>query len=273
MFRRIRNATRLVLESLEPRWLMAGNVTAYLALDNWGSESVLVVEGDSQSNAIRVVEDTPGQARIEGLDGTTVNGMAADEVFSSLETFSLAIVDLGNGHDTLTYELGGEFAGLPFHATNIYTGTGTDTVTVLAKEMTGYTAIDTGPGNDNVTFDMAAGSLIGTLHLKTGTGDDSVFVRANTEGPPPTLFGSFARIETNQGNDTVRFEGVIAVYPIRLSVDLGSGDDTLIGDPQSDPSWPLRVSANGGKGEDAVLNSSYFDSLYSLYGFEWIDGV
>jgi hypothetical protein len=272
MFRNFKNVTQLSMETLEPRWLMAGNVTAYLAPDDWGSESVLVVEGDSQSNAIRIVEDTPGQARIEGLDGTTVNGMAADEVFSALETFSLAIVDLGNGHDSLTYECGGEFAGSPFHATKIYTGTGADTVTVFAKEMTGFTAIDTGPGNDTVTFDMAAGSLIGTLHLKTGKGDDSVLVRADPEGEPPVFCGTFATIETEHGNDTVRFEGAIGVVPIRLSVLLGAGDDTLIGDSGSDPSWPLRVNANGGDGEDSVLNSSYFDSLYSLYGFESIDG-
>ena len=91
---------------------------------------MLVVEGDNQSNQIRIVDDTPGQARIEGLDGTTVNGMAADEVFSGFAWFSWIRVDLGNGDDTLTYES----AGVRVHATTIAMGNGDDTVTVLAHD-------------------------------------------------------------------------------------------------------------------------------------------
>ena len=250
--------------------MLAGNVTAQLVDLDPRSIDVLVVEGDSQANQIRIVEDTAGHARIEGLAGTTVNGMAADEFFSSIDTFRGVQVRLGNGDDNLTYEFAGDRI---FHNTEIDMGTGDDAVTVLARTMT-FLQIDTGQGNDNVTLDidLTPGSffLFANYRVNTGVGDDTVLVRANAFDLGP--FHNFdALIDTAQGNDVVQFQGVLSGSWV---VDLGEGDDTLIGDAENSLSYPLvNIHVVGGHGHDTVLNSSYFiHALYqSFYGFESID--
>ena len=180
MFHNRNATTHLRIESLESRSMMAGNVIAHLAPDRFGTDSILVVEGDNQANQIRIVQDTGGHARIEGLAGTTVNGMAADEVFFAGSQFSQVQVRLGNGDDNLAYEFAGD-STLP--AILIDMGRGDDTVTVLAHTMSRLLQIDTGQGDDNVTMDMdlTPGSFFLVAHysIQTGLGDDTVLIRAN----------------------------------------------------------------------------------------------
>ena len=79
-------------------------------------------------------------------------------------------------------------------------------------------------------------------------------------------------IDTAQGNDVVQFQGVLSGH---WGVDLGEGDDTLIGDTESSLSYAtVNIQVLGGQGHDTILNSSYFGHfLIVFYGFESIDGV
>src|SRR5262245_3857266 len=57
-----------LLESIEPRLMFDGNVSAALAGGN------LVIKGDGADNLIRVTHRASGKIRIAGRDDTTVNG-------------------------------------------------------------------------------------------------------------------------------------------------------------------------------------------------------
>jgi hypothetical protein len=256
--------TRLAVESLEPRWLMAGNVTALAVPMGGDAVNSVVIVGDNQANQIRVIEDAPEHIRIEGLEGTTVNGKAADELFAVGDVFVRVDIDLGNGNDTLIHDFGGDQFR---HATTVDTGHGNDLVSVIARGVLGTLRIDTGTGNDNVTLNLAPASFLsGGLRVDTGAGDDDVLFRANSDGGLPELDFSF--IETKGGNDLVRFEGTFGAWG-GLSIGLGAGDDTLVGGTGEDR--PLgNVFANGGLGHDTVLNTSYFD-LWNLVLFETMD--
>ena len=178
-----------------------------------------------------------------------------------------AEIRLGNGSDTLSYELtGAQFR----HRIVIDTETGDDSVSLLASGVVGSVRIDTGVESDNVAIDLAAGSfLLHGLRVNTGVGDDSVLFHADSDGGLPLLSG-FSLIETAEGNDTVQFEGVFGALGSGLVVDLGAGDDMVIGD--SETSLPEgRVECIGHAGHDTVLNASYFRSPFVLHLFETIE--
>lgn len=245
---------------------MAGDVAAFLGPNPFGENTVLTIVGDNQANQIRVIEDGPNHAIIEGLNGTTVNGKAVDEVFSTYPVFQAAEVRLGNGDDTLIYE----FTGQQFrHFNRIETGNGDDTVTILAKGVVGVLNVDTGQGADRLTLEMATDTFfIDGFTLLTGGGDDWIAIRGVDEGPLPTIF-RFSLIDTAQGNDTVQFEGLFGAPFGRIAVTLEEGNDTLIGDPEHTlPGFGVQVV--GGTGVDTALNASYFGP-FALQLFETIE--
>jgi hypothetical protein len=260
----------LGVEALESRWVPAGNVTAqFLPTVSGGDLTVLSVVGDNEANQLRVLEDAPGHVRLEGQAGTTINGQAADELFTSGGfPIVFANVDLGNGSDTFVHEFTGDQHP---HRFSIDSGTGNDSVTVLVRGVVGRIIIATGVGSDSVTLDLAASSLVpDSLSIHTGAGADTVLLRADSDGVPPTVFGAPV-IFTEQGNDVVQFEGEFFVFASDLYVDLGEGDDTLIGD--SEPALdPGSIEVQGGLGHDTVLNASYFFQSM-LHSFETIEGA
>src|SRR5262245_12957505 len=255
------SSNRLQLEALEVRYAPAGNVIAQIVdpLESGNPPSALVIIGDNEANEIRVIEDAPGRVRIEGVGSTTVNGMRTVELLSSDNILSLSDIYLGNGDDSLVYELtGNQFR----HAIRIDTDTGDDAVMVFARGVVGALILDTGVGRDNVTLDLAPGTVLRRLQLNTGAGDDTLLFRADSEGGLPAL-DSIGIIEMEQGNDAVQFEGTFGTVG-GLSLFLGAGDDTLLGDPQAPPPVGL-VQSLGGSGHDTVLNSSYFGRALYLF--------
>lgn len=259
MIRPRKLGTRPAVEALEDRCMPAGNVMAQVA----PFDSALLIVGDNEGNEIRVIEYGPGHVRMEGLGSTTVNGKAADELFSSTR-FVVADIQLGNGGDFLIYEV----KGAQRIDTLIDTGVGDDSVTVLASGLVGGLLLDTGVGSDNVTIDLAPATMLVALQLNTGVGDDTVLFEAHSDGGMPIVMGSLPSvIDTAQGNDVVHFEGRFLAR-LDLLVFLGEGDDTLIGDP--DNVLPAgTVTILGELGHDTVLNGSYFNG--GLFLFETID--
>src|SRR5262245_8656042 len=73
----------LGLEALESRCLMAGNVSLGL------QAGLLVLSGDALANHVQVSEPAPGRIRVDGLDGTTVNGQGSAEVTGTVSGAAL----------------------------------------------------------------------------------------------------------------------------------------------------------------------------------------
>ena len=66
--RSLRNRQPVSAEFLEVRTLMTGKVTALL------SGGTLTIAGDAKDNQVEITQPTPGTIRVEGLDGTKING-------------------------------------------------------------------------------------------------------------------------------------------------------------------------------------------------------
>lgn len=221
--------------------LAEGNVLAYLGPDRFGRNLVLTILGDHDDNEICIIEDRPGHVRIAGLNGTTVNGQATDEL-SADTTFLGALVDLGNGDDAVEYVFtGGQYG----HSLDILTGNGNDQVGVTVSGRVGFCRIDTGMGDDTIFFEAD-----------------------NSNGGLPQIPG--AVIATRQGNDDVYFGGYVHILTTGIEVYLGKGDDILVGDSESNVEFPRDVVAYGGEGYDAVLNAAYFRFPYAPDEFETV---
>lgn len=186
-------------------------------------DSVLQVTGDNSANHIRV-----SATRIEGLDGTTVNGL---DVFDFAFVSEIRI-SLGGGADTVIAD---SINPIYYPTLNIDTGSGRDYV-----HLNGYFSrnhvIDTGGGNDHVVIEAIL--LNSDLDIKTGSGDDRVEVIVSDSTTSEVA-------ETRIG-----------------SVKLGGGDDvfqwTLT--PSGAYGEPRGV-IDGGKGNDRISGDSPFEEL------------
>jgi hypothetical protein len=245
---------------------MAGDVSTFFAAGPFPFLNKLVVEGDQQANEIRVIENGTGGATIEGLNGTTVNGLQVVSIQSATDNIVDSLVDLGNGDDVLIYELSSNQSAS--HRTQIHTGNGDDEVTIGAAGVLGSLSIETGNGDDRVVFALADAALLEQLDVDTGSGNDNVLFQADAAGSSLIALRHI-RLDTGRGNDTVRFQGSLAVTNDKsFAVWLGSGDDQLIGDPANSLETD-ELNIFGEKGVDKVFGDSYFlsDNI-RLFGFE-----
>lgn len=259
---------RLSLEALESRWVPAGNVLAYETFFPDTYYSGLSVEGDAADNQIRIVHDTRDHVRIEGLNGTTVNGLDVYEI-STFGEFVEINIQMAQGSDSLQYEFtGGQSIYSPVR---IDAGHGPDDVNVVVRGWVNVLSINTDLGDDRVTLDLEDGCRLSTLQVDTGQGDDYLLMNGSTGIDLPWIIGSGTSwIETSQGDDVVQFSGRFAnVGYSPLFIELGAGDDTLIGDSQFILPYGDLV-CSGGSGHDTVLNADYF-SIYFLLSFELIE--
>ena len=250
------NHTKLLVQALESRLMMAGDVTAYFASNRAGlPNDILIVEGDQAANEVRIIEDGVGGASIEGLNGTTVNGQASVTLHSDSNSIVHASVDLAGGDDALQYQLPSSQSAA--HGTKIRTGNGDDSVSINAASALGALDIATGNGADRVTFDLAATALLHALELNTGNGSDEILFKANDAGTSLIALRP-SHVETGNGDDVVRFQGTLSTQSDKeFAIRLGSGDDQLIGDPSGSLEMD-RLDIDGGKGFDSVFADSYF---------------
>jgi len=238
----------------------AGDVVAYLS--GLFNESLIIV-GDNLGNEIRITQDTGYHVRIEGVNGTTVNGLPSVDLSNTAEPIDYVSIDLRNGDDVVEYVFTG---GYLYHRTDFTTGNGDDQVTVrIIGTSLDYLTIDTGTGNDTVTVQVAESAIYG-FYVNTGAGDDAVLIEAGNSDGGYAYLGYHGEIETEEGNDLVQFEGYFNFSFGSLFMLLGKGDDILVGDPNYNLFFS--VACLGGSGDDTVLNASYFG--YHLGEFETI---
>lgn len=224
-----KQVTKLGIEELENRCVPAGNVLAVAGPVEWSSFPALSITGDDEANEIRVVFEGYGQVRIEGLNGTTVNGLPAFRIDQELPIGNVH-VDMGSGDDAVTMA---------------WEGVADPSI-----------QIDGGLGNDAVAILYSAGLRPQGLRIDTGNGDDHVTIA----GPSESLFVGPVIVNTGNGNDRVDFRGRLHANSI-LSVDLGRGDDVVAGEGGSLGFEHHTPVFWGGEGYDRVLGVAYFDSV------------
>lgn len=238
---------------LEQRRLLAGNVTVF--------ENVhLYIRGDAQDNQFEIVADGE-QLRINGLDGTTINGKESLVVESATVTdagvsFPGGLrAHLGPGHDDF------EVTDAQFEDMSlVYGGTGNDNVDVTDSRFLDRAIIQTFDGNDSISTN---GSYFAdTFFAITLDGQDTVsMIDSTMEGNSIVVTGKHADSvhsnsshylgETNLlltfgGDDTVQLDNPV-VGSNQLGVFLGFGDDTIGGDmTQAAVDSSIKIGGQGG---------------------------
>jgi len=155
-----------MLESLESRRLLAGNVTAAI-----NGSGVLAIAGDNKSNDV-VVFTSASDTYVVGKPGTKVNGLTTPVQFAGFPTIA---VTTGNGDDTV------ELDDLLNQSVSVDTGNGQDdvvwqTVNWPGASYTNNLTIDTGNGNDSVLVDFDGQYITGNVKIDLGNGSDKLAV-------------------------------------------------------------------------------------------------
>jgi hypothetical protein len=189
-----KNARGIVaMVSLEPRRMLAGNVTVVWS-DDGSFDGLLTITGDNKSNQFIVsVEDV---TTITGLNGTKINGGSS----AAFDFFPNLAIDTGNGDDEV------EVVGL-FSALSARTGNGNDIVKITESDFVATFAFD-------------------QFEIDTGNGNDYVLLESLT------CFECDLHIRMGNGNDTVKLEGTILMQGIFAdagtgTIDMGRGSDTI----------------------------------------------
>ena len=241
--------------SLEEKRLLAGdvsvveNVNLYLRGDNLDNQIEVVVAGD--------------ELRINGLDGTTINGQESFVVQGASVTESGVTFEgglrghFGSGHDNV------EVRDVVFEAKSIlYGGTGNDIIDVVDSQFLDGAVIQTFDGDDSVS--TSGSHFEGDFYVFTLDGRDSV-------SSIDTSFNGKSIVVTGEHSDTIHSENnhymgdvnlilshngndeVQLVNPVvgenQLGVFLGNHDDT-IGVDLTDASVDSTIRIAGQAGTD-----------------------
>jgi hypothetical protein len=174
-------------ESLENRWMMAGDVTAQIINGN------LLIRGDTSDNIIAITSPATGSITITGTN-TTVNTLSTPVTLTGFTGGIKMKMEEGNDSVTLTsltvdgkVKFKGEEGDDTFQTSGTNTfndklvvkmGEGDDTVTLPAGvTVTGKTKIKGGDGTDNITITCGNFS---TLKVKLGDDDDTLSITSTT---------------------------------------------------------------------------------------------
>jgi hypothetical protein len=255
------SARRLVLETLEGRNLLAGNVTASVV------DGELRITGDGGANWVQVTQipgvDGKGTTfQVKGLpfnatfrsDGTPAPGTLATTVNGQASVLYNASSDkirsnLGSGNDVFTL-LNADLAALVLN-----TGDGRDYVGIVSDTFYSSspninTGTDAQNNIDDVRFASVTCSTQGII-VATGGGNDNVSISSVTIKKTLSL-------NTSQGNDTVRISSLTCNG--LLTASLGSGADNLT----LDHGTLNTISLDFGDGNDTAT-MSYFTSNGSTF--------
>ncbi len=264
--------TKLRVEPLEQRLLLAGNVTADLI------DGQLIITGDDLANAIVIAMDPEGTCWVTALPDddnadaatTLINGQVEATGFIGVHSIT---VNLHGGDDILNVHDSEWPGGMPrgrdlnlSGGLTLNMGDGNDTIRFVdrghATYIGGDLAIDTGAGDDSIEVQTPVTSVGGDVHIITGSGQDYVmvdrmFVAGNlhvdsgTESDTVTFrwatIDGNVTVETLSGDDRVRF--VWASSGGSMTLDTGDGDDQV---KLTSVSVAADTAINTGSGEDYV---------------------
>lgn len=284
--KRKRNEKRsLSYGTLEPKRMLAGNVLANVQGEH------IFIRGDQLDNQIRIV-NSDGQIRIQGISGTTINGLGSVIVENSSGVADSDRVEsefdgglrihLGPGDDFL------EVDGIRLRSqSNIYGGTGDDQIDILNTEFIDTAIVQTFTGDDRVRFNnthvtdtlfaltldgddsltLENSRTSGSAILATGNGDDSLILDSNQHLGSPQL------ALTQDGDDTVEILNP-EVGTGSLEIYTGNGDDEVSGELIEGAIGGNVIIAGQGDIDTAEVSiASEVASFVSLRGFEFNNEV
>lgn len=157
-----------IFESLEPRNLLAGNVTAD------SSSGALIVLGDNSANIITITQVSPDTYKVAGT-ATKVNGSNSAQTFYATDGI---FINMNGGNDVLTVKnltINGETGDIGL---GIMLGAGADVLLVQKVTVGWETAIDGGEGNNAIVIDSC--HLNYDLGIQTYGGVDAVVIKGTT---------------------------------------------------------------------------------------------
>ena len=259
--------TERVIEHLETRALLAGNVLASL------NGSHLTVTGDAADNAIDITI-LNGQIQLRGLNSTTVNGGTTSFVVAA-GTDTLAgnvLIQMAGGNDSVSFTRGINFNGVvdvhgqagndsiaangvKFKSNAYFWGyEGNDTFSVQDTTVDGSLVIHGNQDNDLITLKTV--TLNGFTELKGQDGDDGVSLNAVTSN------GSLA-IKTGRGDDDVTIHN--STINSSLLIKTKQDSDAVMLD---DNTFGSSVHVNLGRDNDGLMvrNTNTFNGAFSVQG-------
>ena len=227
---RSRAATRLGMESLEPRLALAGNIVANLVGDT------LYLTGDRFDNdAIVTLYD--GSVHVGSLKGTTINGAPSLSLYVDPARLNL-VVDGAAGNDQLWINIG---------------------TTTMAADVT----MRGGDGNDWLYLGgpgSGAGLLRGNASIDAGNGDDRVDLTVNVNGQVDIL-GGVGADQLNLG--TVRIAG-------NLVIAAGDGNDRVSIADAASVAGTLRLDGGKGRDVITLSSALAADAYFLAFEVIWL---
>lgn len=215
--RKTRNSAQRLVESLEPRTLLSGNVTAAVIDGN------LIIRGDNLGNGLTIeaVPSQTGQYTLTPDATTTINNQSAPVILTgvtkdlrinlreganALTITGVAVpgslgIDTGNGNDTVTVQSSTIAADLTVRTRN-----GDDNLDLRNLTVTGKTNIWAGQGANFVS--AADSKFEKRFMLVTKDGDDSIFLGGST-------FNADKHIVDGRGKDTITTKAITKKYDFR----------------------------------------------------------
>jgi len=253
-------------EQLEPRTLLAGNVSAAI------TGGALALTGDSAGNEVQlsiVGEDLV----VSGLNGTTINGSDTFIAFAAAtQTSGDVNVELGGGSDTFSIVGAVTVAG----SVNVEDRSGSSQLGFHGVTIQGSVAVTTGRSADSISFSGA--TVNGSVDLRTRGGNDVISIFDST-------IRSSTNLITRRGNDAIVVEESALESNGKIRTGQGADDIAFV---NSTVSGNLRgrtgqaadflsfdgVTVNGktrilmSKGNDTVVtqNTNQFDGAFYIGG-------
>jgi hypothetical protein len=249
----------------------------------------LIVNGDGSNDQVQISQVSTGVTRIEGLNGTPINGhfVAVQMSFSN----NLR-VDLGNGNNFLYMPQTAVRDGVVANSAVIKTGTGNDSIEIFQLTLRNDLTVDTGEGDDGVYLNYVIAA--DDVHLG---GDDGINVLTRGGSDFVQIYNSTSNgdVEVNlddppgypgtPGNDTLYMDNVHAVGNFwiygfggddnfylnnisannKLLVDMGEGNNGL----HLTNSSAGTIETDGGSGHDTVY---YSGDAFNRWDHHGIDG-
>ena len=244
---------KLNMETMEPRQMMAGDVTASVTA---GSLYINETAGQTgRDNSVIVSQIAPGRIRVTG-NGTTTDGTVSKVNGAAFQDFTVTndlVVKLGGGSDLIVFD---QTAPPTFKNVNIDTAAPAIVAQPLVVKGGVVATPFNAPDKDNII--MWGAKITGNLTVNTGADDDWVYI-ANTP------IGGNVSINTGAGADTAQLQNLPGTIGGSVDIQLYSS----LAEKDADVAWLDHVYAygninvRGGDGADLL----HLDNVTSYKDF------
>lgn len=275
-----RHPGSLEFQRLEPRVLLAGDVTVFV-----DANFTLNIIGDAADNQVQIIGGRNSSAQVLGLNGTTINGNASafdsgfglrglqaqmnggnDELDLHAGRFSfVAQLDGNGGGDSIRarnsnlfglHVRGGEGNDLvqienvfAVQSSNITTGEGRDVIAIYNHAAGDDIIIRAGEGDDTLAVDRMG--MFDQLDAEMGQGNDQFLIAGRS------FIGRDSRLELGTGND---FLGILpnlnnASSQIQKNTSIEAGNQNDLVALGSGVTTHKGTQINGDQGEDSFDNA------------------